>query len=190
MKKPAFVPFRRTLPKLDQAAVCARLVSASCGTMRRPIRHLSLPGEMANMRDSANPHPPTRFSLVRRCLHAAAQFPRKTMKKDIHPELRGNASQLRLWQLVHHAQHSQRAEGRYLQQLPSVLYGQAEVRRHSRPHREIPKQVCGRQLRQPATWQEEGRQTCFQVLATLSFRDLRPPAIIGTRWRGFLDRSG
>src|SRR3954451_11014061 len=64
-----------------------------------------------------------------------------------------NPSLLRLRQQVHHAQHSQGAEGRYLQRLPSLLHGQIEVRRYGRSYREVQEQVrCGwirqRQARQ------------------------------------------
>ena len=41
--------------------------------------------------------------------------------------------------------------------LPPFLYRQAEVRRHGRPHREVPEEVRHHRLRQPQA-RQEGRQ--------------------------------
>ena len=58
--------------------------------------------------------------------------------------------------IVRHAQHPQGAEGRYLQRLPPVLHGQAEVRRHGRPHREVQEQV--RQERLSPACRQRGKK--------------------------------
>jgi hypothetical protein len=69
-------------------------------------------------------------------------------------QLRRYESHLRLRQLVHYAKHAARDEDRYLQRLPSVLHGQAEVYRHGRPHREVSEEVRRHRLCQSQSRQE------------------------------------
>ena len=80
------------------------------------------------------------------------------MKEGIHPEYFETVVTCGCGNQFQTRSHSPRAEGRYLQRLPSVLHGQVEVYRHGGTYREIPDEIRGRYLCQLATHQEEGRQ--------------------------------
>ena len=78
------------------------------------------------------------------------------MKKDIHPKYMNTVVKCGCGNYLHHAQHRAGDEGRYLQRLPSLLHGQAEIRGYRRPYRKIQEQVRWLRICQPRQ-EKEGR---------------------------------